>query len=236
MSKVSSQTIFSNLCPQDITSTEFSHFMGLDRFVDGASGHFDLYKNSGQLISLLGPTNAILKVKDAATVSTKDEASICESLEVSSTAEKEKAFSEEEQSTPVVEYGMQVLFPSPKKTRVYTGEQMRKMLFLVFESNMSPSKASSLCQMNASTASGYVNQVKSQMKIDKVFVDHQQPKKSLAITPSTVATTANSGRGKLVDIHYKFLSQLFQNNEFATLASDKIEIERKFSGLVVSTS
>ncbi|CEP13542.1 hypothetical protein [Parasitella parasitica] len=151
-SKVSSQTIFSNLCPQDINSTEFSHFMGSDRFVEVASVYFDLHKNSGLLISFLGLNNAILKVKDAATISTKDEASICESLEVSITTDKEKAF---------------------------LRRNSRHLL---------------------------------------------------------LTTTAKSSRRKLVNVHDKSLSQLFHNDEFAILASAKMELERKFSGLVVFTS
>ncbi|CAO0790411.1 unnamed protein product [Mucor circinelloides] len=113
-SNVSSQTLFSNLSTQAITSSEFSLFMGMDNsFVQGASDRCDLYKNSAELMTLVGPITAIRK----------DEASLSEKKEASSSLGTEKAANEEEQSTSVVEFRMQVLFPSPEKTRVYKREQ-----------------------------------------------------------------------------------------------------------------
>ncbi|CEP09972.1 hypothetical protein [Parasitella parasitica] len=110
-SKASSQTIFSNLTLQNITSSEFSHFMGIGRFVQGASGHYDLYKNSLELINILGH----------ATASGSSNEEVCSTT--TTETKKPAAATEENQSTPVVEFGVQVLFPKATKKRVYTKEQ-----------------------------------------------------------------------------------------------------------------
>ncbi|KAI8637406.1 hypothetical protein BD408DRAFT_424616 [Parasitella parasitica] len=217
-SQVSSQTLFSNLPAQNISSSEFSKFTGMGRFVqEAANGHFDMYNNSSELINLLGQTTA------AATATEKPAS--------------EKPATQENQPTPVVEFGIQVLFPSSTKKRVYTREQVKELLFLVFESKMTASKASAFCGINSSTAYGYIKQVKDQMATNKTFVEFYAPAKAkTAATPAAATTTAKTGNRKLFDIHFQFLAQLSQNDEFATLVSARRELIEKFPGLQVSTS
>ncbi|CEP17945.1 hypothetical protein [Parasitella parasitica] len=61
----------------------------------------------------------------------------------------------------ILDEAVKVLFPDEKKSRrKYTPDQVRNLFILVFGKKQQVKVASNACEINASTAAGYVNQVR----------------------------------------------------------------------------
>ncbi|CEP20027.1 hypothetical protein [Parasitella parasitica] len=111
----------------------------------------------------------------------------------------------DEVSIPIVEDGLKILFQNESKKQKYTYEQVQQLLCLILVSKMIGNQASQICEINPSNGYGYVKQIKDAQNIKKT-----------AVTVDKKDVHKKPGNRKLFEKHYKFLAQLFQDDEFST--------------------
>ncbi|CEP17074.1 hypothetical protein [Parasitella parasitica] len=144
----------------------------------------------------------------------------------------------------ILDEAVKVLFPDEKKSRrKYTPDQVRNLFILVFGKKQQVKVASNACEINASTAAGYVNQVRpvftkyaglgkevdKTSQITKLF----SLNKSVPTAAATRKVEVPKRNQKIFLLHSQFLAQFFESNEFARLKDAK-EALKEFDNVDVS--